>query len=151
MPGFFRRLFGRFSRSTGPGIGHRGLATGLGSRGMVPGSGDTWPKILAKDFLPEDEVSAFLRGGHLLVVNSSWIAAAQYYPGSNKMMMVFLDRFGTPKSASMYGNISPREALSFAQAGSKGIWWWDHIGVRGSRTARQKPGVQIRGSDAPIF
>jgi hypothetical protein len=81
-------------------------------------------------------VQDFLYLGLVLQVHSSNVQAAQYDLDHQKLHVWFKGR-GEP--GYEYSNVSRTEALSFAQALSKGKEIWDRYRVRGSRTAHQKP------------
>lgn len=111
--------------------GHRGIATGKGTAPTkIPTNRAT---------IPSSEVSDFVEGGQPLFVNSSNVAMAQFYPEENKMMIEYLSG-----GAYLYDNVTRGEAISFAQAQSKGIWVWDFLRVRGSKIAHKKPFSKIR-------
>lgn len=90
-------------------------------------------------YLTEGDVEGFLYNNELLVVNSSNVNAAQYYPEEQKMMVEF--RNG---SAYLYSNVSLDEARLFVREKSKGSFIWNQFRVRGSRTAHQKPYLRIK-------
>lgn len=93
--------------------------------------------------LTPEETQAFLNG-ELTFLSSSNVAAAQYHPDSQELMIEYgvgSDRAG---AAWIYGNISMAEAIDFIRAPSKGIWVWDHIRVRGTVHSHQVPAKQLR-------
>lgn len=93
-----------------------------------------------KPTVSRDEVEDFLRHGTIFFVNSSNVVSAQYFPDPEfKMLIEFYDG-----SAYLYSNVSEYEALSFAQAPSKGIWVWDHLRIRGTVTGHRKPYVKVK-------
>lgn len=118
--GLFNRLFGggkKLPRSKQG--GHRGVALGIGSKPdttTVPG------RTLNRQQVGNDEVRAFLEDGAPLFVHSSNHAMAQYFPLDQKLTIEYLDG-----EAYAYGNVSPEEALEYAQAHSKGAWGIDHL------------------------
>lgn len=118
--------------------GEVGFAIGLGK--------DPTDKNRRK--MPSKDVEGFIYDGDLIYVNSSNVLAAQYHPEVNKMMVEFHGGKSSGYSAYLYSNVSIDEAISFAQAQSKGAWVWDHLRVRGSRTAHKKPYTKISG---PVF
>lgn len=133
MPNIIQRLISKI-RGTPPKAptlapGHRGIALGHGSK----------PTDLNRRVIASGEVAEFVYEGQPLFVNSSNVAMAQYHKDASKMMVEFLDG-----SAYLYSNISEAEAISFAQAQSKGIWVWSTLRVRGSKTAHRKPYQKIR-------
>lgn len=116
--------------------GHRGIALGLGNKPTTkPGN---------RNLIPRDEVDEFVNGGYPLFVHSSNVRMAQYFPQDQKMMVEYGEG-----AAYLYSGVTQHEALSFAQAQSKGTWVWDHLRVRGSRTAHKKPYVKISAGYRP--
>lgn len=85
-----------------------------------------------------DEVEGFLHNGEMLFVHSSNVAAAQYYPEEQKMMIEFLDG-----GKYLYSNISEQEALTFAQAPSKGRWCHTTLGHPNTSVGVRKPYTRI--------
>ena len=118
--GIFANIFGRGQKQSTKPRAHRGTGS--------------------SKFVGEDEVAAFLRGDELLLVQSSNVAAAQYHPDDDKLMIEYLDG-----SAWLYGpGVSVRMAEDFARARSKGTWVWDNIKVRGTVSQHQVPAVKLR-------
>ncbi len=77
--------------------------------------------------------------GELLICDSSNVASAQYHPGNNSMMIEY--RWGR---AYIYSPISEAMAASFATAGSKGKWVWDHLRIRGpGGDSHAAPGIHV--------
>src|SRR5947207_659628 len=72
--------------------------------------------------IPSDEVEAFLDHGAPLLVSSSKVGMAQYFPADQKLMVEYLDG-----KAWLYDPISRAKAEAFARAPSKGTWVWDNI------------------------
>ena len=142
-----RRLFaGRPKAPTaqrrGQVIGHRGTA--VGSR--EPAKRDLSAENIAKwQLLSGDVVAGFIYDGKVLPVHSTNVTFAQYLHGKEQMIVGFKNG-----AVYRYSNVSEGEAIEFAQAQSKGLWVWDRLRVRGSRTAHQKPYVRIAGP-APQF
>lgn len=89
--------------------------------------------------LSSEEVQDFMENSTPLFVNSSNVVMVQYFPEVNKLLVEF-----KKGKAYLYSNVSFEDALSFAQAQSKGGWVWDHLRVRGSKTAHQKPYARVR-------
>lgn len=71
------------------------------------------------------DADAFLDGAYATVV-SSMIHGAQYYAEQSMMHVDFKDG-GFDEVSS----ISPAEAKAFITAPSHGVWYWDHVLVRG--------------------
>ncbi len=69
-----------------------------------------------------DEIQDFLENEALLFVTSTNVAAAQFFPDANKLMVEYLNG-----SAYLYEDISPNEAEAFARAPSKGEFVIDHL------------------------
>lgn len=125
--------------------GHRGIAVGLGKKPVKLPSG----RVLNRQTISDDEVEAFVYDQELLFVHSSNVGAVQYFPEVEKMMVEFLGsgmkgKSGGKTSAYLYSNVTIDEAISLAQAQSKGIWIWDNFRVRGSKTAHKKPYIKLR-------
>jgi hypothetical protein len=87
----------------------------------------------------DGQVDEFLWFGELLLVRSSNVAAAQYFPEDEKLMVEFLNG-----SAYLYAGVGVEEARAFAEADSKGSWLWDNVRKRGSKTAHLKAFVRVR-------
>lgn len=107
-----------------------------GRRGLALGSVDTPEKVRqaydTRESAPgkriqTSEIEEFLHHGLLVFVNSSNVAAAQYFPGQQALMIEYLDG-----AAWMYDPIDEPMAEQFMLAPSKGTWVWDHIKVRGT-------------------
>lgn len=90
--------------------------------------------------LSSDQLDDFLHFGEWLPVQSSNVAAAQYDGETEQMTVEFDDG-----SFYQYQQVSRQEARAFAQAGSKGIWVWDHLRIRGTRDGHKKPFVFLSG------
>ncbi len=71
--------------------------------------------------IPQDEVEGFLFFGDTLSVSSSNVASARYDNKKKELHVYFLGN----RQGYAYTNVGLAEALSFAQAGSKGkyIFW----------------------------
>ena len=109
--------------------GHRGIAIGLGAD----------PDKLNRRLVLGDEVYDFVYEMQPMLVHSSNVRMVQFFPNEKKMLVEF-----KKGAAYIYSNVSEQEALSFARAHSKGIWVWDHLRVRGSRTRHKKPYARLR-------
>ena len=118
------------------GPGHRGVAAGNLSRPDL----EAYAERLAQghEEVPASEVEDFLAGGYPLIVNSTNVSNVTYFPQEGKLLVQFLNG-----GKYMYSSISEQEALSFANAQSKGGWVWSYLRVRGSRTAHRKPFTKI--------
>lgn len=121
-----------------PGEGHRGIAAGdLKERHRRMEAGEqpyTEEEIAKWETLSGNIVEDFVFNEQPMFVNSSNVNSATYYHDSKKLLV----EFGKGERY-MYSNISEQEALSFAQAQSKGGWVWSNLRVRGSKTAHRKP------------
>jgi hypothetical protein len=106
---------GKQLRSRVPGVvGHRGIAAG----DLRPGRQDLSPENVGRwQNLSGDEVSRFVNDNELLLVHSTNVHSAAYDPELEELTVWFLTGKGT-----VYGDVSTREALDFAQAQSKGGW-----------------------------
>lgn len=132
------RIFGR--RKPLPpkiGAGHRGAAIGSRKKPQLQSYEERIKK--GHEEIPASEVEDFLYNHGLLFVNSTNVAACQYFPESNQMMVEYLNG-----SAYLYDNVTSQEALAMANAQSKGIFVWSFFRVRGSATAHKKPYKKIR-------
>jgi len=78
-------------------------------------------------------------------MSSSNVASGQYDAAENYLNVGFKAKGNTPASHYGYHNVSPAEADDFAASSSPGGWVWDHLRVRGSATAHQKPYSRIAG------
>ena len=128
---------GRGSQFGGGSWGHRGVAIGSN----VEGERDLSAENVAKwKPLSKESAEGFLNG-EVLFVHSTNVAAGQYFPEAEKLMLEFNNG-----SAYMYSNISINEAWDFLFAMSKGVWCWDVLRVRGKGNAKKfkKPFVKIR-------
>lgn len=155
MAGFLGRLGQSIVSAISPLLGRKPVAPPKpsslklpGELGWAVGEGNKpKPDRSNRRQLPSSQVEGFVYDGDILIVNSSNVAAAQYNPIENKMMVEFLGKGGRGGASYLYSNVSIDEAIAFAQAQSKGGFVWDHFRVRGSRTAHRKPYVKI-GRDA---
>lgn len=109
--------------------GHRGIAIGTSVE----------PDEVNRRRLTQQQVEQFVYEQELLTVNSSNVANAQYFLDSRQMAVEFLNG-----GAYLYNNVTEDEAIAFASAQSKGVWVWDYLRVRGSKTAHRKPFIRIR-------
>ncbi len=154
--GFLDRLLGR-QKPAPPkivprrniGQGHRGIAAGDLKRRHEQAeryletrdpSDRPWTEdeISRWEMLPAEEVHSFIYEDKALVVHSTNVKQARYYPHRQKMMIEYHNG-----SAYLYDGVSVDEAISFANAQSKGGWVWDHLRIRGSRTGHKKSYVRL--------
>lgn len=102
--------------------GHRGVAMGsFAAPDRSAENVEQWQQLTGH------EVENFLYAGIKLRMHSSNVAWASYNPHSNQLHVGFKDG-----SEYQYDQISPREAVSFAQAYSKGTWVHDRLIGRGN-------------------
>lgn len=140
MAGFLGKLRSWFRGKPAPrpkvGRGHRGVAAGSIAKPDL----EAYAERLAsgKEEVSEGEVEDFLYNEIPMPVNSTNVSNVTYYPKEGKMLVQFI-RGGK----YMYSQISEQEALSFAQAHSKGGWVWTYLRVRGSKTAHRKPFTKL--------
>ena len=73
-----------------------------------------------------DVRTGFIEGHVRIEVISSNIAWAQYMPDFDALEIGFLNG-----SVYRVGSFSPAEAAGFYDAPSRGIWYWEHVRVRG--------------------
>lgn len=117
--------------------GHRGMALGTSEAGK----GNTSKANREKwKYTTDAFVEGFLLDADLFPVHSTNVAIAQYHHETNQLMLEFLNG-----AAYLYSNVTIDEAFDFARAPSKGIWVWNNLRVRGSKTGYKKPYVRLRG------
>jgi len=140
MAGIFDRLRGWLRKKPAPrpklGRGHRGVAAGSQASPDLEGYAERLAQGHSE--VAEDEVEDFLFNEVPLVVNSTNVSNVTYFPKEGKLLVQFLNG-----GKYLYSQISEAEALSFVQAQSKGIWVWNNLRVRGSRTAHRKPWTKV--------
>ena len=146
IPQILRNLFARPGKPPGPRDrkpspsghpwadvaerGHTGTVYPGGSfdPSVVPGTGG--------ETLEGIDLDSFIKGEQIQFVDSSWLSWIKYNPSGYYLQIAI-------QGGGIYtvGNISPLEALDFAQAPSKGRWFWDNIAVRGegNKGKYQKP------------
>ncbi len=143
IKGKLNRAFGLRGKPPKPGpsskvVGHRGITAGsLKRRQALQAAGQqpfTATEIGKWRNLSGEEVQDFVENEQPLFVNSSNVVMVQYFPEVSKLLVEF--KGGT---SYLYSQVSKSEALSFAQAQSKGSWVWSNLRVRGSKTAHRKP------------
>ncbi len=86
------------------------------------------------------EMDSFLFFKEWRSVTSSNVKAIQYDREGHQLTVEYHDG-----SFYQYQDISPSEAKSMAEAGSKGKWVWDNLRVRGTVFGFQKPYVFLSG------
>lgn len=152
MPGFFDFF-------TGAGLRNRGKpgAPSAPTAKPAPNHGTRYPDLKSRrsrgtaaspqiqppNVIGADYIADFLAGEYTTVVSSN-VQAAQYHPEDRKLMVEFIKKKGKGGGAYLYSDVSPAEAHSFITAASHGGWCWDHLRVRGSKTAHQKSFVKLR-------
>jgi hypothetical protein len=119
--------------------GQRGYAIGLGARpthqAQVPVQFTPDPtRHINRQVVGGSEGAAFLFGGEYFPVYSSNVRGMMYRALDNELVVEFLNG-----SAYLYRSVTFSMARSALEAQSKGGWVWDHLRVRGSRTAHQVP------------
>lgn len=93
----------------------------------------------------EDDVSLFLQGEMVLFVESSNVEYAKYYPNDETLEVGFLAKPPDNKpSAYLVLDVSVQEALTFANAESKGRWYWSNVRIRGTKDGHKKTYVRLR-------
>ncbi len=85
-----------------------------------------------------DLASNFVYGGQPIYVQSSNVDTVQYNIEDNTLLVGFIG-----DGIYRYSNISEQEAVSLAQARSKGRWCWTNLRIRGTKTGHRKPYVKI--------
>lgn len=76
----------------------------------------------------------FIYEGKTVTCVSSNATAARYEWLSRELTV----QYGSG-GAYAYFSVTPNEAAAFFSAESTGTWVWDHLRVRGSKTAHRKP------------
>lgn len=104
---------------------------------VVPRHGELGQPPKGPVHLDPEQMDRFL-WGEKLNVTSTLLAAAQYDMAKQELILWFLDG-----ASALYYGVTPQEARSFADAPSKGIWFWDNIRVRGSAVAHHKDYVVL--------
>lgn len=134
--GFFRRRKKESQRKSLEilGGGHRGVAIGsLKEPDYSKENVAKWKGYTA------DEVEGFVYDQQPFFVHSTNVVMAQYFIQTKQMMVEYKD-----SRAYLYDNVSEDEAINFAKAESKGVWVWDNLRVRGSKTAHKKSYTRIK-------
>lgn len=140
MAGIFDRLRGWLRKKPAPrpkfGRGHRGVAAGDLKKPNL----EDYARRLAGEHseVAESEVEDFLFNEVPLVVNSSNVGSAIYYPKEGKMMITFLNG-----GRYMYSNVTEQEALQFVQSQSKGGFVWSVFRIRGTKNGHRKPFTKL--------
>lgn len=91
------------------------------------------------DTISRGEIDRFLNDGAALSVASSNIDHVEYDSHTQTLIITFKDG-----GQYAYGEVPPAEALDFAVAESKGIWFWTNIRIRGSKNGHRKPWRKLR-------
>lgn len=108
------------------------LPAGQAGKGKA-GTGSQWS-------ISSNDVEVFLYRRKVLEVSSSNVESAQFLAGEDKLIVKYLE-----DGYYEYDGVTEQEALSFANAGSKGIWCWTVLRVRGSKTAHRKVFRKVAG------
>jgi hypothetical protein len=91
------------------------------------------PPELGSIVASSDPSTQFIREGKWFHVNSSNVLRIMYDREEEKLWVHY--KSGAPY---WYYPVQEVDALDMFIAGSKGIWVWDNLRVRGSRTAHKK-------------
>ena len=94
-----------------------------------------------RETLTTSDIDGFVAGRDSLIVDSSWLEGAHYFPSQRVLRVTFKDGH-----VQGYGGVTAQEARSFAQAKSKGKWLHSVVlGVRFSDGTWQhlKPKVDL--------
>lgn len=83
-------------------------------------------------------MAGFVYGQEVISFHSSNVTWAQYFINDRYMLVAF--HGGSPPKPGVYrvSPISEAEAIDFARAFSKGIWYWDSVRIRGTRHGHKK-------------
>lgn len=103
-----------------------------GKRSSVPG----------KQPLPT--VDRFIHKGELVFFKSTNVGAARYYKDKKLLLIEYLNKSGGFSGAYLFEDVNESEAFGLVTAPSKGVWCWDHLRVRGSKSLHQKKFSKIR-------
>jgi len=127
-----QRTYGRTAGTRGYALGTRKQLPAMQEKGIQGvtdwTTGRKWTgEEAAAEKLGSDEVDAFVLQGEFITVHSTWLFGAQYFREDERMMVQFRDNY-----AVLVNDISEREAVEFAIAPSKGIWFWDNVLGRGT-------------------
>ena len=91
-----------------------------------------------RDFL-EGEPLFNTRTSKTNAPEKSRVRLAQYHAEAESLMLEY-----EGGSAYLYSPVSEADAIGFFQADSWGEWCWDHLRVRGSKTAHQVSVKKLR-------
>lgn len=108
-------------------LGRRPDLTEHGPEGEPYRLGDT-PLAFPDDadrVLSGTDVDDFLAGRLALMVDSSWLESLRFDPQTNTLIVTLI------AGGAYFHEINKMLANGLAYAHSKGIWWWDNIGIRG--------------------
>lgn len=81
----------------------------------------------------------FIYERQTLSIRSSNVNSARYFYETKQLQITYHNG-----QSWVYSQIDPREALDFAQAGSKGSWVWANLRSRGTKHGQQKPAQRLR-------
>jgi hypothetical protein len=130
-----------YGHGGGP-FGHHGVA----ARSLKPDQQDLSEENVRQwRTLDQSEADGFLDYQEPLYVHSSNVAAIQYIPENEAMIVQYLDgRY------YWYDDVTENTAIAFLQAQSKGGAVWDYFRVRGSATAHKVKYIQTTGFRPPL-
>lgn len=117
--------------------GHRGIA----ARSLKkPDLASYRERLQAGDYeISAGDVEKFLNDEFILRVHSSNVSTLQYFRKTSQLQVEYRDN-----ALYEYDSVNVNEAMSMANAQSKGRAGWEILRVLGSRTAHKKPFRRIR-------
>ena len=139
--GWFRRFIDRITGEQEPPTAVL-AETGLRGEGVpAPGPFRPWQwgtTLPPEEIKPigEEELRDFVVNGELILWQSSNLYASQYFPTEQALMIE--TRAGR---AYLIRDISPKEAIDFIKARSKGRWTWAHVRGPAQLRAPSTPGI----------
>jgi hypothetical protein len=92
-------------------------------------TGFTGREELGGEALAEGDAELFIHGEMVLHLDSSWLAYARYFPAAEELEVGLLS--GGACRGLVVSQFPMQLALQFAQASSKGRFWWDFVFIRG--------------------
>ena len=93
--------------------------------------------------LSSEAVYHFLHDEAILYVHSTNVLWAKYQKDQQWLTLAYKDKRGRPKGIYRYSPISGDEAQEFLTYLSKGIFVWDKLRVRGTKTGHQKKAIKL--------
>ena len=82
---------------------------------------------------------AFVYQTQYLPVQSSNVSGARYFYETKQLILDYHNG-----QSWAYSQVSAKEAIDFANAGSKGQWVWSNIRSRGTVSGQKKPSQRLK-------